>query len=68
MTTCLKCHCDIIDHQAEQTGGLCSDCGNTALRAFQAITGLLWPDSITRVDLTISTDAKEARDGQDPSN
>jgi hypothetical protein len=26
MTTCLKCHCDITDHQAEQTGGLCSDC------------------------------------------
>ncbi len=67
MTTCLKCRCDIITHQAEQTGGLCSDCAFTALRGFQAITGLLWPDCITRVELTISRDAKEVRDGTSPS-
>jgi hypothetical protein len=58
MTTCLKCHCDIIAHQAEQTNGLCSDCAFTALRAFQSITGLLWPDCIARVELTIKEEPK----------
>lgn len=56
MTACLECHCSIIDHQAEQTGGLCSDCAFTALRAFQRLTGQLWPDCIKSVTLFQTAD------------